>query len=172
MKRHPTSVPAAVGATVLLTLALLTGCSGRPVDRAATPSASPSAPGTAITAERVKSALEARLGANEARFGSGTGSPCSTSSARMFAADCGLAARAAGADASFALEQIEGQRGFATLRTVAQKLRTAVASYERLGCAGDPAPAATRHACLAPAAVIAQGFPDLRDGANLGLRGA
>ncbi|MDX3077737.1 hypothetical protein [Streptomyces sp. MI02-7b] len=159
---------------VILTLALLTGCGGAANGPDRDGAAAPEAPRSskAVTAERVKSALEARLTPNEARFGSGTGSPCSTSSARMFAAECGDAAKVTGADASFALEQIEGRQGFATLRAVAVELRAAVASYQRLGCADHPAATATRHACLAPAAVIAQGFPDLRDGADLGLRGA
>jgi hypothetical protein len=40
-----------------------------------------------------------------------------------------------------------------------------------LGCATGPTAADVRRACLDPAAVIAQGFSDLRDGANLGLAG-
>lgn len=104
----------------------------------------------AAIAIHVKSALENRLNPNEARFGTGAGSPCSTSSARMFTAECGSAAEATGADASFALEQIEHHEGFATLRSVAKRLRTAVAGYQRLGCANNPTEASTRHACLEP----------------------
>ncbi|MEU1538236.1 hypothetical protein ABZ461_08925 [Actinacidiphila glaucinigra] len=89
----------------------------------------------------------------------------------MFTAECGSAAKATGADTSFALKQIEHHEGFATLRSVAKKLRSAVARYQQLGCASDPTEASTRHACLEPAALIAQGFPDLRDGADLGLGG-
>ncbi|MEU4091834.1 hypothetical protein [Streptomyces sp. NPDC026673] len=116
--------------------------------------------------------MEEHLASHETRFGSGTGSPCSTSSAKMFTAECGSAAEATGADAAFALEQIEQHEGFAALRSVATKLRTAVATYRRLDCADNPTAASTRRACLEPAALIAQGFPDLRSGANLGLRGA
>ncbi|MDT0469782.1 hypothetical protein [Streptomyces gibsoniae] len=166
---------------VMAALALLTGCSHAPAepshDRTVSPAASagqaeaPQSSKTAI-AEQVKTDLEDRLSPDEQRFGSGTGSPCSTSSAVMFTAKCASAAEAAGADASFALEQIERHEGFATLRSVAEKLRTAVTRYQHLGCADHPTGAATRHACLEPAGLIAQGFPDLRGGANLGLRGA
>ncbi|MFB7510366.1 hypothetical protein [Streptomyces broussonetiae] len=162
-------------------LALLAGCSDAPAEpnphRAASPAASAGqaeAPQSskAAVADHVKTVMEGRLSPDETRFGSGTGSPCSTSSAGMFTAKCGSAAKATGADASFALEQIERHEGFATLRDVAEKLRIAVTRYQQLGCADNPTEAATRHACLEPAALIAQGFPDLRGGANLGLRGA
>ncbi|MGI5512410.1 hypothetical protein [Streptomyces sp. CA-106131] len=162
-------------------LALLAGCSGAPAepspDRAASPTASTgqakaAQSSKAVLTEHVKTVLEDRLSPDETRFGSGKGSPCSTSSAVMFTAQCGSAAEATAADASFALEQIERHEGFETLRSVAGKLRTAVTRYEQLGCAGNPTGAATRHACLEPAALIAQGFPDLRSGANLGLQGA
>ncbi|MCF1508125.1 hypothetical protein [Streptomyces glomeratus] len=163
-------------------LALAAGCSAAPAEpkpgrAAASPAASAGraeAPRSsqAAVAEHVKTILEDRLSPGETRFGSGTGSPCSTSSAGMFTAECVSAAEATGADASIALEQIGRHEGFATLRSVAEKLRTAVARYQRLGCAGNPAKASTRHACLEPAALIAQGFPDLRSGADLGLRGA
>lgn len=176
MKRQLVSI--ACGGTAALVL--LAGCSNSHAepnpDRAASPAAStgqeeaPQSPKAAI-AVHVKTVLEHRLTPNESRFGSGTGSPCSTSSARMFTAECRSAAEATGADASFALEQIEHHEGFATLRSVANKLRTAVARYQQLGCANNPTSASTRHACLEPAALIAQGFPDLRDGANLGLGG-
>ncbi|MFF4517548.1 hypothetical protein ACFY2I_41735 [Streptomyces mirabilis] len=81
------------------------------------------------------------------------------------------ATKATSEDASFALTQISGRDGFATLRSVAEKIEKAAVTYQELGCATNPAEAATRHACLEPAAVLAQGFPDLRDGANLGLAG-
>jgi hypothetical protein len=162
-------------------LALLTGCSGARSEphpgRAASPTASAhraQAPRSskAAVADHVKAVLEDRLSPDETRFGSGTGSPCSTSSATMFTAACASAAEATGADASFALRQIRRHEGFGTLRSVAHKLRTAATTYRRLGCSDNPARAATRRACLEPAALIAQGFPDLRDGADLGLRGA
>ncbi len=123
------------------------------------------------TAEEVKSAVEGRISAHEERFGSGANSPCSTASAEMFTQDCGAAARATGADASFSLTQIRGREGFATLRSTAQRIRTAAVAYQHLGCATNPAKAAIRQACQEPAAVLAQGFSDLRDGANLGLAG-
>ncbi|WP_329186944.1 hypothetical protein [Actinacidiphila glaucinigra] len=161
-------------------LVMVAGCSNSHAepspDRAVSPAASvgqTEAPQSskAAFAGHVKTALENRLNPNEARFGTGTGSPCSTSSAKMFTAECGSAAEATGADASFALEQIKHHDGFATLRSVAKKLQTAVARYRQLGCANNPTEASTRHACLEPAALIAQGFQDIRDGANLGLGG-
>ncbi|MDX3236104.1 hypothetical protein PV392_10475 [Streptomyces sp. ME03-5709C] len=166
------------GGTALLVL--LAGCGDShpesSPDRTASPAASTDRvdPGSsrAAVAQDVKSSLEERLGPDEARFGSGTGSPCSTSSARMFTAECGSAAEAAGVDASFALQLIERREGFAALRSVAERLRAAAARYQKLGCADNATGASTRHACLEPAALIAQGFPDLRGGANLGLRGA
>ncbi|MET8633446.1 hypothetical protein [Streptomyces sp. NPDC004680] len=167
--------------TGVTAVALLTGCSdtsaGAVPHRVASPAvsagrAAATESSRAAVAEHVKTVVEDRLSADEERFGSGTGSPCATSSPAMFTARCGAAAQATGADASFVLEQIDRREGFATLRSVARKLRTAVTGYERLGCADAPTEAAARHACLEPAALIAQGFPDLRSGANLGLRGA
>ncbi|WP_328300212.1 hypothetical protein OG389_22185 [Streptomyces sp. NBC_00435] len=125
----------------------------------------------AATAEKVKSAVEARLSVHEARFGSGGTSPCSTGSAKMFTQDCDAAVRTTNDDAAFALTQIGGHEGFATLSAAAQKIQQAAARYQELGCAKNPADAADRQACLAPASVLAQGFPDLRSGANLGLAG-
>jgi len=167
--------------TGMTAVALLASCSDTPAGTGAHRAASPVASAgraaatessRAAVAEHVRTVVEDRLSADETRFGSGTGSPCSTSSPTMFTARCGAAAQATGADASFALEQIDRREGFATLRSVAKKLRTAVAGYERLGCADAPTDAAARHACLEPAALIAQGFPDLRSGTDLGLRGA
>ncbi|MDX3215457.1 hypothetical protein PV318_07965 [Streptomyces sp. ME02-6991-2B] len=176
MKRR--SLRMVCGGTAVLVL--LAGCSSSHAsspDRTASPAVSTDRvedPGSskAAVAEDVKTALEERLGPDEVRFGSGTGSPCSTSSARMFTAECGSAAEAAAADASFALQLIERREGFAALRSAAERLRTAVSRYQQLGCADDATGVSTRHACLEPAALIAQGFPDLRGGANLGLRGA
>ncbi|MEU3981469.1 hypothetical protein AB0F77_15390 [Streptomyces sp. NPDC026672] len=127
--------------------------------------------GKAATAEAVKSAVESRLTVHEGRFGSGGKSPCSTASAEVFTQACGAAVTATNDDASFALTRISGQEGFATLRSVAQEIQKAAATYRQLGCELNPVKAATRRACLAPAATLAQGFPDLRDGVNLGLAG-
>ncbi|MET8808418.1 hypothetical protein [Streptomyces sp. NPDC004546] len=124
------------------------------------------------TADKVKSAAEWRPSAHEERFGSGGSSPCSTASAKKFTQECGAAGKATGEDAWFALTQISGQDGFATLRSVAEKIQKAAARYQEVGCATNPTEAATRQACLTPATVLAQGFPDLRDGANLGLAAA
>ncbi|MCX5384216.1 hypothetical protein [Streptomyces sp. NBC_00083] len=165
---------------VTAAVALLSACSGSGGGSASgsTPSASASAahPVDAVsakeaTADKVKSAMEARLSVDEPRFGSGGKSPCSTASAEVFTQKCADATQGTNADASFALAQISGKDGFATLRSVAEKLQKAAATYQELGCATNPAKAATRQACLGPAAVVAQGFPDLRDGANLGLAG-
>ncbi|MEU9102661.1 hypothetical protein [Streptomyces sp. NPDC048361] len=123
------------------------------------------------TAEKVKSAVESKLSLDEPRFGSGSKSPCATASAEMFTQKCADAAKATDADASFALTQISGPGGFAALRSVVGKIQKASATYQELGCATNPTKTATRRACLEPAAVLAQGFPDLRDGANLGLAG-
>lgn len=165
---------------VTAAVALLSACTG--FDDAAGPESSPSASGFAAKSanpmsekvaavEKVKSAVESRLSVHEERFGSGGNSLCSTASPKMFTQECGVAAKATSEDASFALTQISGRDGFATLRSVAEKIEKAAVTYQELGCATNPAEAATRHACLEPAAVLAQGFPDLRDGANLGLVG-
>jgi hypothetical protein len=165
---------------VTTAVALLSACtsSGNDAGSESTPSARVSAANSvdpvsekAATADKVKSAVEARLSVHEERFGSGGSSPCSTASAKMFTQECADAAKATGEDASFALTQISGQDDFATLRSVAEKIQKAAATYQELGCATNPMKAATRQACLEPAAVLAQGFPDLRDGANLGLAG-
>ncbi|MEU5438285.1 hypothetical protein AB0G73_33715 [Streptomyces sp. NPDC020719] len=125
----------------------------------------------AQAAEKVKSTLEASISAGEQQFGSGTKSPCSTSSPRMFTPKCKAAAGAVSGSADLAVQQIDGRAGFATLDSVARKLQAAVHTYEQLGCAAGPTAPRTRHACLAPAAAIAQGFDDLRGGANLALAG-
>ncbi|MFJ3823404.1 hypothetical protein [Streptomyces nodosus] len=125
----------------------------------------------ALAAEKVKDAVEQRISAVEGKFGSGVNSPCSTSSPQMFTAKCRAAADATSSAAGLALREIDGRAGFATLSSTARRLQVAVRQYEQLGCASGPTAADTRHACLAPAAIIAQGLDDLRDGANLGLAG-
>jgi hypothetical protein len=156
---------------------LITGCSdSEGVNRSGQPSVSPSPSSEPISAkaqaaEKVKLALEERISADERQFGSGTNSPCSTSSPQMFTAKCKAAADATSEAAGLALSEINGRQGFTTLDSVARKLQAAVRTYETLGCATGPTAADTREACLEPAAVIAQGFPDLRSGANLGLAG-
>ncbi|WP_432113199.1 hypothetical protein [Streptomyces sp. S1] len=177
MKRQALRVLAVVG----LSGALVTGCSGSSEDArrtdqpsASATSSSPSVervPSKVQAAEKVKSAVEARLSADEARFGSGTNSPCSTSSPQVFTAKCEAAADATSGAADLALREIGGRQGFATLDSAARKVRAAVRTYGTLGCATGPTAAATRTACMEPAAVIAQGFPDLRSGANAGLLG-
>ncbi|MFE3635042.1 hypothetical protein [Streptomyces sp. NPDC059168] len=156
---------------------LVTGCDGSGGDnRSDRPSVS-SSPSTepvsakAQAAEKVKLAVEERVSADEKQFGSGTDSPCSTSSRLVFTAKCEAAADATSKAAGLALREIDGRRGFATLDSVARKLQAAARTYGTLGCATDPTAADTRKACLEPAAVVAAGFPDLRDGANLGLAG-
>ncbi|MFE0646649.1 hypothetical protein ACFW2Y_34370 [Streptomyces sp. NPDC058877] len=156
---------------------LITGCSdSEGVNRSDRPSASSSpsiepVSAKAEAAEKVKLAVEERISADEQQFGSGTNSPCSTSSPQMFTAKCKAAADATSEAAGLALREINGRQGFATLDSVARKLQDAVRTYGTLGCATGPTAADTRKACLEPAAVIAQGFPDLRSGANLGLAG-
>ncbi|MEV6042245.1 hypothetical protein [Streptomyces xanthochromogenes] len=144
----------------------VTPSAGAPAGRSAAPASD-----RAAVAEKVKSAVEAQLSLDEGRFGSGSNSPCATASAKMFTRQCAAAAKGTNADASFALAQVDGHEGFAALRSVAREIQNSAAAYQRLGCAANPSKAATRHACLEPAAVLAQGFPDLRDGANLGLAG-
>jgi hypothetical protein len=124
-----------------------------------------------LAAEEVKSAVERRVSAVEKEFGSGVNSPCSTSSSKLFTAKCQAASDATSDAAGLALREIDGRAGFATLTSTARRLQTAVRQYDQLECATGPTAAGTRHACLAPAAVIAQGLDDLRDGANLGLAG-
>ncbi|WP_431958850.1 hypothetical protein [Actinacidiphila sp. bgisy160] len=162
------------GAALLcLAAVLVAGCDDGPKKDAAPPRPSPTAsvPAKVSAAEEVKARLEERLAVGEQRFGTGVNSPCATSSARMFTADCQEAADATAAAADLALAEIDGRDGFATLGSVARKIRTAADTYGRLGCAQGPAAADARKACLEPAAVIAQGFPDLRVGANLALAG-
>ncbi|MFG2355201.1 hypothetical protein [Streptomyces sp. NPDC048521] len=160
--------------------AVLTGCTGAPKESASRPSALSTAPSRgsapaesakARAAEKVKEDLERSISADEARFGSGVHSPCSTSSPRMFTVACGAAAEATAETAGLALRDIDGRSGFATLDTTARKVRAAAGEYDRLGCATGPAATDVRQACLAPAAVVAQGLEDLRDGANLALAG-
>ncbi|MDD9378105.1 hypothetical protein M8Z33_15870 [Streptomyces sp. ZAF1911] len=125
----------------------------------------------AAVAERIKSGLESRLALDEDRFGSGSGSPCSAASAKLFKQECADAAEATNEHAAWALTQTRGREGFATLTSAAQKIQKAAARYQELGCAKNPADPVDRQACLEPGAVLAQGFPDLRDGANRGLAG-
>jgi hypothetical protein len=89
----------------------------------------------------------------------------------MFTSACQDAADAVGQDAAEALKLISGKSGFATLRSTATRLQKAVNQYTALGCSHGPSDASVRHQCLAPAAEIAQGEPDLREGVNLGLAG-
>ncbi|MFB7454504.1 MULTISPECIES: hypothetical protein [unclassified Streptomyces] len=156
---------------------LITGCSdSEGVNRSDQPSASASVSSEVVStkaqaAEKVKLAVEESISTDEQQFGSGANSPCSTSSSQMFTTKCKAAADATSEAADLALSEINGREGFATLDSVARKIQAAVRTYETLGCATGPTAADTRKACLEPAAVIAQGFPDLRSGANLGLAG-
>ncbi|MDT0268613.1 hypothetical protein RM844_20215 [Streptomyces sp. DSM 44915] len=50
-------------------------------------------------------------------------------------------------------------------------IEEAAATYRGTECATDPTAEALRADRLEAAAIIAQGFPDLRDGANLALAG-
>ncbi|MBX9394250.1 hypothetical protein K4749_11725 [Streptomyces sp. TRM72054] len=119
----------------------------------------------------MKSALEERISADEEKFGVGLESPCTPASPQLFTTRCEAAADATSDAADLALREIGGRAGFATLDAGARKIQAAVRTYESLGCATGPTAADVRRACLGPAAVIAQGLPDLRDGANLGLAG-
>jgi hypothetical protein len=178
MKWYAVRAAAVVGLSGLL----VTGCghsqgknrSGRPNVSGSVPSEPVPAKAQAAkaqAAEKVKLAVEERISADEEQFGSGMKSPCSTSSSQMFTAKCEAAADATSRAAGLALSEIHGRAGFATLDSVARKLQADVRAYEDLGCATAPTATGTRKACLGPAAVIAQGFDDLRDGANLALAG-
>ncbi|GAA0612572.1 hypothetical protein [Streptomyces crystallinus] len=165
-------------ALVGLSTALVAGCSDSADEgRSARPSGTTASPlGEAVSAkaqaaEKLKLALEESISAGEQRFGSGTNSPCATSSPLMFTAKCKAAAGAVSQVADQATTEINGRPGFATLASVARKIKNANHTYNQLGCATAPTAPQTRHACLAPAAVVAQGFDDLRDGANLALAG-
>ncbi|MFE4637649.1 hypothetical protein ACFRJ1_30325 [Streptomyces sp. NPDC056773] len=126
----------------------------------------------AAFAEKLKTDLEARIPLDEERFGSGTGSPCSAASAKLFTQECADAAEVTNEHATWALTRTRGrEEGFATLTAAAQKIQKAAARYQELGCAKNPADPSDRGACLEAGAVLAQGFPDLRGGANLGLAG-
>ncbi|SHN22558.1 hypothetical protein SAMN05216499_12716 [Actinacidiphila paucisporea] len=89
----------------------------------------------------------------------------------MFTPACQVAADAVGQDATQALKVISGKTGFATLRSTATRLQKAVDQYNALACSKAPSKTSVRHQCLAPAAEIAQGEPDLREGVNMGLSG-
>ncbi|WP_370106733.1 hypothetical protein [Streptacidiphilus sp. BW17] len=139
---------------------------------AAAPStAPPSLSSAGALAEAVQAQLLPQLDADGDRFGTGTGSPCSTSKASVFTAACEAAAKAIGQDTSQALSAISGKSGFATLRRVATQLQQAVTNYEALGCGLSPSSTSIRQQCLPPAALIAQGVQDLQDGVNLALAG-
>ncbi|MFE0423953.1 hypothetical protein [Streptomyces sp. NPDC058953] len=175
--------PVAVAA--LSALLLLTGCTDGGDDRPAAARSSAAAPAAgkdaisrevslppkARTAEEVHGAVLNKIAEGEGRYGSGTGSPCSTASARMFTEKCAAAAAATDEAAALALRETAGREGFATLTGVARKLRDAVGTYGRLECAKAPAAESARTACRAPAALIAQGYEDLRGGANAALTG-
>ncbi|SEL50264.1 hypothetical protein [Streptacidiphilus jiangxiensis] len=178
----PTTTPTLITSAAAILGAVLAGCSAAPSQPAPesppTPVTSVSTSATraalnsrAQAAEQVQQALGARITLDEERYGSGTGSPCSTSSATLFTARCGQVAAAVDTDAALALSAIKGRVGFATLSRTARALLVDARSYRNLGCDGNPAADATRHACLAPSAALAQAFPDLRDGINLALRG-
>ncbi|MFJ3727126.1 hypothetical protein ACIPYQ_31820 [Streptomyces sp. NPDC090045] len=176
-------VPLRAVAMLGLSGVLVTGCSdSEGANRSEQPPASSPSPSSstpsvepvsakAQAAEKVKLAVERRISAGERQFGSGTNSPCSTFSPQLFTAKCKAAADATSDAAGLALSEIDGRQGFATLDSVARKLQAAVGTYTSLGCATGPTAADTRTACLEPAAVIAQGFADLRGGANAGLAG-
>lgn len=164
---------------LLLAASVLAGCSPSPhtptgpaPSQGAATTSPASASAAVATAEAVQQKLGNQLSADEDHFGSGTGSPCATSSAKALTPACGAAVEAAGADARSALRQIHGHHGFAALRTTATHV--AAARYDALRCASAPtAPTApaTRQTCLTQAATAAQAFDDLRDGINLGLDG-
>jgi hypothetical protein len=175
MQRYAVRAAAVLG----LVAVFCTGCGGsggegrsaRPSGSSAPPSSEPPAPTKAEIAEKVKNALEERISADEEKLGSGVESSCSPTSPQLFTAKCQAAADVTSDAADLALREIDGRAGFATLDASARKVQAAVRRYESLGCATEPAAADIRRACLDPAAVIAQGFSDLRDGANLGLAG-
>lgn len=166
---------------ICVSAALVAGCSGSGSTHDATPGpdrsvtspavAAPAASDRAHAAETVKSDLEQRLSVDEARFGTGTNSPCATSSPKVFTAECGAAVDATAKLATLALAEAGGPDGFRTLTTTAQKIESAVDDYRTLKCASNPSAADTRHKCLSAAAVIAQAHADLRDGANMALSG-
>lgn len=177
MKRHAPWTAALLGLMAICG----TGCGGAAAPAKASPTATASASPSAsaqvavnageLNAEKVKTDLETRIETGETAFGSGSSSPCSPSSPQLFTARCASAADATLAVAAQALRDVDGRSGFATLDGVARKLRAAGRDYDTLGCANGPAAADVRQKCLVPASVLAQGFEDLRDGANLALAG-
>jgi len=176
MKRHAPWTAAVLGLLAIFG----TGCDSSAPDPAPDPVPAKAAPTATVnsaanakklSAEKVKTDLEARIAAGETQFGSGSASSCSPASPQLFTARCAAAADATLDVAAVALRDIGGRAGFTTLDGVARKLRTAGRDYDGLDCAHGPTAADVRHKCLAPAAVLAQGFEDLRDGANLALAG-
>lgn len=173
--------PAAAAVLAVLTVAGCTGSDGADDGRdakppaasvpTAVPGADASLPAKARTAENVRNVLLARITEDEERFGSGTESVCSTASAEMFTAKCAAAVTATGESAELALREIGGRAGFATLDSVARGLRAAARGYEASACASAPAAEATRTECRKHAAVIAQGYEDLRTGSTAALAG-
>ncbi|MER5865049.1 hypothetical protein [Kitasatospora sp. NPDC002040] len=128
--------------------------------------ATPQSASRAQDADRIHDVLGNRLTEDEDPLGSGTGSPCSTSSALMLTQKCYRATDATLRDAQLALSLslASAEDSFGTLSSAAQKITAAARTYCGLGCADNPSSARTRHDCLAPAGVIAQGLPELRDG--------
>ncbi|WP_037605211.1 hypothetical protein [Streptacidiphilus rugosus] len=175
--------PAARGRLSLLALAILTGpllagcgaTAARPHSVSPVAAVRPAPPyaryAQALAVTEVQQAVGERVLEDERRYGTGTHSPCSPSSGRVFTSACGRAAAETGLVARGAVAAVAGRKGFGSLRTTARALVSAATAYQRLGCATPPATGADRLGCLSAAADIARGLPHLRDSILLGYGG-
>ncbi|MFI2291059.1 hypothetical protein [Streptomyces niveus] len=173
-------------AAAALCLALASGCTGasepggRPDAGAAAdgtrpntaaPSPTESLNDGQVEAERVKDLVSERLDVHLATYGEGTASPCRPNAAELFTETCLEAARSIGSVARTALDEIDGDKGFATLRRVSRATADASRGYTESGCSANPQEASVRQRCVSHGAALSQAPADLRDGLRLGLAG-
>ncbi|WHM37435.1 hypothetical protein [Streptomyces sp. BPTC-684] len=172
----------AITAIVLSLMALaVTGCeSSTPRPSASSPARPTDAPGiTADTpiseagkkAEQVQSAISQQLDSYFTRYGEGTNSPCAPADKRLFTDTCRKAGESLQTIAQAALKEIEGSKGFHTLREQAQVTARAFSGYQKANCSTNPQATKARSLCVRYGSDLAQAPSNLRDGINLGLAG-
>lgn len=122
-------------------------------------------------AEQVQSTISQQLDSYFTRYGEGTNSPCTPADKRLFTDTCRKAGESLQSIARVALKEIEGSKGFHTLREQAQVTISAFSSYQNANCSSKPQAAKTRSLCVRYGSDLAQAPSNLRDGINLGLAG-
>ncbi|MFC8827148.1 hypothetical protein ACFT9I_17615 [Streptomyces sp. NPDC057137] len=181
---HRRTAPAWIVAAALC-LSLTSGCTeaDEPGDRPAAGATDRTRPNTAapspaespndgqVEAERVKDLVSEQLDVHLATYGEGTTSPCRPNAAELFTETCLDAARSIGSVARTALDEIDGDKGFGTLRRVSQATADASRGYTESGCSANPQEASVRQQCVSRGALLSQAPADLRDGLRLGLAG-